>query len=100
MTNIEHQPKPNTPDEKPQTVDDILGVKDHDDSNDPNESKKNFIGRHVLFNYPWDNMSILQINIPMPQEEAKDIIHTANCLELYVSDIAIIALRRIVKAQY
>lgn len=94
MTNIEHQPKPNTPDEKSPTVDDILGVKDHDDSNDPNESKKDFGGRAVLIKSPWDDtMSILRFSIPMPKEAAKDIINTANYIGLRVSDLADIALK-------
>ena len=88
MTNIEHQPKPNTPDEKPQTVDDILG---------PEYSRKGSLGRVRITRLSKEE-SLVQFPVPMPKEEADELNEVVFIADTSISYLARVALQRIVKA--
>lgn len=89
MTNIEHQPKPNTPDEKSPTVDDILGVKD---------SREGSLCGDVIFRLGKE--SLIRFFIPMPKEKMDELKDVAAIAEISVSDLTIVALRRVIAELY
>lgn len=86
MTNIEHQPKPNTPDEKSPTVDDILGP---EDSREENSSG--------IVIYRLGKESLVQFFVPMTKKEADELKYVAAITKRKIRDIAFTALRNIIE---
>lgn len=84
MTNIEHQPKPNTPDEKSQTVDDILGSKD---------SKERSLGRATIFRLGKESL----VRFPMPKEEADELKEVAAITDTSIGYLVRAALQRFIE---
>ena len=87
MTNIDHQPKPNTPDEEPQTVDDILGVE---------ASRKGSLGRVIITTRLSKEEVLVQFSVPMPKEEADELNEVVAITGRAISYIARVALQRVV----
>ena len=84
MTNIEHQPKPNTRDEKSQTVDDILGSKD---------PKERSLGRATIFRLGEESL----VRFSMPKEEADELKEVAAITDASIGYLVRAALKPIIE---